>query len=243
MWGGRMKIIVREISYSRLEKVIKFFNVQKEIEFLFYAPVQEIDPTYGEEPYYIEENIKDIPTLLKKCKAHSNSVAPNLDIVEEDDFHYFWRILENIKHARVIGRQITDLEYVYEMVKHYKGLSLVCSPHLEKIGDRSEVISWKKGDVIVNIMQHRDSWEFLIDVYYKNHYVGHWRVNDADSAVQDISIVAKSKIYVVYWRGITRIKHIKEVLFDEFKAHKALLNKSRQKGIFHFMNEKGETIE
>lgn len=110
-----MKILVCEINKNNLQKYLQLFELTRQITVTDEKPVgcSPIIPTI--EPYYIEENVKDLDGTIELLNNVYRS--PSCRIIDWNDFSSFFQIILNIKKQRETGFAISDTEYVYRKLK------------------------------------------------------------------------------------------------------------------------------
>ena len=125
-----MKVLVDEISLEQLNNVKNYFVSDEEIKILEYC---DKSAAYYEceNPFYIEESIKDIDRVLKLCEdvSYNSSIMKK---IKWDDFDKFWWLILEIKKQRDIGIKTGDIEYVYAMTKDIVPVTLTDTEKLNR---------------------------------------------------------------------------------------------------------------
>ena len=196
-----MDLMVREIEYNKFKNFLDIFDISQDIEFVKELVDEPYDDDYKVQPYKIREFIIDLELLLNECNDVSFNRSSKRKLVEWNDFSLFWRVMQNIKHKRIIGKQLPDIEYVYEFIKSYTNLKVIKSAKLEGFSNPNiDVIYGKSNEIELYLMQEPGIWEFILSINYKGKNVTHWHpqscedtINDMKAILDDLYIVHKKK--------------------------------------------------
>lgn len=184
-----MKILVNEIEKDVLFKMAKIFLNNDEITFLNYAD-KSFSTLYCNNPFYIEENIKDIKRILYLCN-HFN--YRNTD-VSWNDLDDFMLLLYSIYTQKDIGRKVDDIEYLYLKLKDKYDLTFTNTVSLNigfTINVPCIIGKSKLGEMCI---YKDDGYTFVFDVkYVKKNIFGkmktkftHWHPQNLFQALEDI---------------------------------------------------------
>lgn len=193
-----MKVLVDVIDYEILQKYKTLFIKEGEIKFIDYCDKSLAFYNF-KKPYYIEEVIEDLDNVLKVCDDVSWGRSNIRKKVNWNEFSLFWWLMLEIKKQRVVGRKISDIEYVYENTKDKVSIQLVDITTLNKgyefqspyycIMGKSEL-----GEFIL-YKPIEDSSDFVFDMSYeKTSIIGkisvvhnHFHPQNYDEAILDVT--------------------------------------------------------
>lgn len=192
-----MKVLVDEISYEILQKIKSYFVREDEIKFIEFCD-KSLAFYDCDKPYYIEETIDDLDNILKVCDDVSWNRSNIRKKVDWNEFSLFWWLMLEIKKQRIVGRKISDIEYIYEKTKDKVSIQLVDittlnkgyefeSPHYCIIG-KSEL-----GELVL-YKTSKDSSEFVFDFSYEKRSIlgkvsianNHFHPQNYDDAILDV---------------------------------------------------------
>jgi hypothetical protein len=166
---------------------MKIFNVNDQVKVLDDIPDATYDNEFNVQPYIIEENIIDIDNLLSKFSdIYWNRTKLDKNITWSE-FSIFWRLFEKIKHKREIGRQVTDVEYIYEHVMDDSRIKKVMSSELSGFTSGSiEVIYGQSNGIEIYLYQDEGSWEYVLSIVYGGKGITHWHPQNTEECLKDI---------------------------------------------------------
>lgn len=188
-----MKVLVTDIKKEALVRILPLFELASQIVILNESVlIDDKDFNLNNEPYYIEENIRDLKGLLILCE--NNIDRSLLTKINWDEFYDFWRLILNIQKQREFGCQLSDIEYVYK-----KGLQLNLPITFQRASEDMGfepyadffVITGKSntGSMIL-YQEHGASPEFVFDLEYngikKSKKITHWHPCDCQIALKDM---------------------------------------------------------
>lgn len=147
-----MKVLVNEIEKYDLMRVMPYFLKDNEIIIL----EDEGDS------YYIEENIIDLDSIIKKCEQEDYDKS-----IDWGDFCLFWALMYSIYKQRDIGRKVSDLEYLYLKYKEKYDLSYTTTFKLNMEFEHDEEVIVGKSEIGTMYLYKWDIYfEFIFYVEY-----------------------------------------------------------------------------
>lgn len=126
-----MKILVDEIDLNTLNSIKKSFVTDDEIKFIDYCD-KSLAYYDCEKPYYIEENIIDLDSVLKLFKDVYMYKSDIRDKVDWNSFSLFWWLMLEIKKQRDVGYKIGDIQYVFAKTKDRVSVKLTDTDELNR---------------------------------------------------------------------------------------------------------------
>lgn len=213
-----MKILVNDISWENLNNIMWYFVGEGEIDFTEFADEKFKLYSSCPKPYYIEENIKNLDDLIKLTdemeidsatrrrvlKIRHTFIWTNKDMLLINNYYSFRDLLLSIKKQRESGREISDIEYIYQTLKDKYDISIVNSPELNEgyTIDTLVICGQSQLGKFELYSQNPDmNYEFVF--YYetektvrgKNRQIkGHWHPREYRDAIKDVEDFMNGKI-------------------------------------------------
>jgi hypothetical protein len=213
-----MDIIVREIKYELLNDIARFFSIDNQLTFVSYLDKEQIDKEYNIKPYILKEYIADIDAVLDECETYANDyyMSPIHKVIKWDDFYFFWQVMRTIEHKRKIGKQVSDLEYVYEILKGYKNVEYTTTDKLDGFTISCDVIYIKLDDIVINLYQDEESDDFVLSVENKCYnYFTHWHPQNCEEIIYEIKNMFEKGISKIFEKIDDKEKFV-DILFPVF---------------------------
>lgn len=205
-----MKVLVSYIPWEDLNEIKNYFVGDGEIEFIEFA--DKIFKMYSScpQPYYIEENIKNLDDLIKLTdemevdsatkrrvlKTRHKFIRTNKDIQLSNNYYCFRDLLLSIKKQREAGREISDIEYIYQTLKDKYNITLVNSLDLnEGYTIETQVICGQSSLGKFELFSDNPDMNFEFVFYYETEKIkrgkkkqvnGHWHPREYRDAIRDV---------------------------------------------------------
>lgn len=212
-----MKVLVNSIPWEDINEIKNYFVGEGEIEFVEFA--DEKFKSYNcPQPYYVEENIKNLEELIKftdKLEADSSTKRRFLkmhkfffakkDFQTLQKYYRFQELILSIKKQREAGREISDIEYIYQTLKDKYDLNLINSLDLNKgYTIDTQIICGQSSLGKFELYSDNPDMNFQFVFCYetekvvrgkKRQITGHWHPNDDyRAAIRDVEDFMNGKI-------------------------------------------------
>lgn len=211
-----MKVLINNISWDNLNEIKKFFVGDGEIEFIEFAD-EKFKSFKCPQPYYVEENIKDLDKLINLCDEMDSNDATRHRVLKlhaifftKRDKRYLYAypnfkdLLLSIKKQRVAGREISDIEYIYRQLNGKYDIKLQNSLALNNgyTIDTSVICGCSAIGKFELFSDNPDMNYELVFCYEtektvrgKNRKInGHWHPYDYREAIRDVEDFMNGKI-------------------------------------------------
>lgn len=190
-----MKVLVNEIEKEALVRIKDYFVREDEITILEDASI-EFQSLDCEQPFYIEENIDDLDSVIQLCADVDYNRAVIGKKLDFEDFSGFHALILSIYKQREFGRKICDLEYIYEKYKSQFDIKLVNAKTLDKwfSGD-FDVICGESDLGEIYLYKMNDYFDFIVFVLHEKKglfgkykkSLTHWHPSNFFEASDDLA--------------------------------------------------------
>lgn len=196
-----MKMLVEMLDRQELKDVMKLFIKPGEIKLL-----ESIDKNYNGSSFYIDEQIEDINGLIEKLESYNcYSRQGKKDNIDQGTLEMFLWLVYEIYKFRLMGRDTSDVEFVYEILKDRFLLDIVMSDTLESFNfkEQQEVIVAKRGGSTLYIYQEIGVQHFVFWVIYtgKSRFRKidiikhtHWHPRSIIDAIEDLTLFMNDEL-------------------------------------------------
>ncbi|MBD5132649.1 MAG: hypothetical protein HDT28_08715 [Clostridiales bacterium] len=215
-----MKKLVTEINKETLTKYLPIFGIDSQVTILDDAQATSNDICLNSKgtPFYIEENIIDLNSILSLCDDIDNAKSPIRKKIIWGEFCDFWVLIINIKKQREFGYSMSDIEYIYK-----KGVELNLPIKLQQastdLGFYPDVnylvITGKSqiGEMLLYQEDENDFLEYVFSLQYlrikkfskKKEKAGtHWHPRGYQKAIEDM--IAFMNNDEEYFRNVIKLR-------------------------------------
>ena len=114
-----MRVLVNQLEIEEFEKIRDMFLKEDEVVFVEYDNNFEHANDFCENPFYVEENIEDLPALLDLLELTDYNESDQTKRPDWDwDIYYGFRdFIYEVFKQREIGRPVSNLEFILEKLQ------------------------------------------------------------------------------------------------------------------------------
>lgn len=227
-----MEFVIDQIELNDFIRILTFL-IPEYSEYIEIKEPKDIDLNLSQRelcPYRIDVQLSpdQIEFLYRRGKSILNDYFRNRNSYpfSWEEYHRFLEVVEAMKHAKVIGRQVKPIPYVFEMLKvKFPEEKIV----FEVSPEGNEEIKIVLNKYLSIELYHDGS--FVLDCINEvEEYYTHWHPDLTEDALNDMVKLIQGDLVIIYKRSIFKQRVIQSLILDREaykKKEKSLLKKLR----------------